>query len=211
MRKSTLLVIAVVALSFCFSSAVLGISAEALQALHKKIGGDLMLMRKQHSDMQPVIYGLLDRVGQLYTASKKILLKKNKYKLLFKNEHVQAVELNKSIMAFKKESERLQGEVKSSMEQLQQSARDSVKLSKDKESLEREKKLFLQMKEEFEQQRVELVKERDELLQERGQLLRGNGESEKNQESKFEKRRTIMPRRTAQIGKIPTSSLGFNS
>mgnify|MGYP005628644743 CR=1 FL=1 len=211
MRSSALLVIAVVALSFCYSTTVFGISSEALQALHKKIGGDLMLIRKQHSDMQPVIYGLLDRVGQLYTASKRVLLKKNKYKLLFKNEYLQAVELNKSLVAFKKESEKLQEKVKSSTEQLQQRTRDSVKLSQAKESLEREKELFLQMKDEFEQQRVELVRERDALLQERDQWIRGNGSSEKNQESKFEKRRTIMPRRTAQRGKIPTSSLGFNS
>jgi hypothetical protein len=211
MRKSILCVFAALT-AFLFGSNLLcAISPEALQALHRKIGVDLMLIRKRHADMQPVVYGLLDKVGQLYTVTKNVLQKKTKYKLLLKNEHAQSVELNRAMSAAQEESSRLQKKVKRSVEELKKSSADVELLAQERERLAREKELFVQMKEEFEQQKLELVHERDALLRERNQVFHGNEEQGQKQEQRFEKRRSIIPRKIAQGEKNSSHLLRLNS
>jgi hypothetical protein len=61
-------------------------SAVQMQQLYKKIGSDLITIRKEYSAAQPMVYSLLDQVEKLYAVSKNVHQKKVQYKKLSKKK-----------------------------------------------------------------------------------------------------------------------------
>jgi len=109
-----------------------------LQDLHRNIGKDLIIVRKEHAGAQAIIYSVLDQVGQLYTFSKNILEKKEKYRQLLRRakDHVGSFKNNVTRV------EKRAAEYKKRANDVEQRLRESetlvAKLANERNTIEKE-------------------------------------------------------------------------
>lgn len=149
-----------------------GQTVEQLQELHKKIGGDLIKIRKEEPKLQPLVYSLLDQVGKFYSLSKEIVGKKKDYKRLFTVE-------KSARKLLRKEATNLQSLLKQTNEKfdqmdkkLKQDSENFEALTKHKDELVKEKENFVLSQKNFEQEKQNLIQERDVLAREKEDLVR---------------------------------------
>ena len=140
----------------CFASN----SDRQLQKLYCKIGNDLIKIKKEHPQTQPLVYALLDQFGKYNSVAKIVSSKKGEYKRLLKAELVTTEILKKDISDL---SEKV-----SDMKKVLLVA--DKKLRKDSEQvndLVEQKNALAKEKEQLVAQRDSLLSERDSLVQER--------------------------------------------
>jgi peptidoglycan hydrolase CwlO-like protein len=143
-----------------------------LQDLHRNIGKDLIIVRKEHAGAQAIIYSVLDQVGQLYTFSKNILEKKEKYRQLLRRakDHVGSFKNNVTRV------EKRAAEYKKRANDVEQRLRESetlvAKLANERNTIEKEQENLKVVTSEVDQEKQELVQERDSLIRERDALIR---------------------------------------
>jgi len=77
----------------CFA----GKSDRQLQKLYCKIGNDLIKIKKEHSQTQPLVYALLDQFGKYNSVAKVVSSKKGEYKRLLKAELATTETLKKDL------------------------------------------------------------------------------------------------------------------
>jgi len=119
------------------------------QELYKKIGNDLINIRKEYPGAQPTIYPLLDQVSQLLKISKNAIMKK---KALKQKVKANQAELSKMI----EENNRLKKEFSDLQKNISEKQKDFEQINKKLEN----KELHLTL----------LSKEKDDLQSKVGQL-----------------------------------------
>ena len=101
MKKITKVVCVIACTNYCALS--FAKSAVQMQQLYKKIGSELIVIRKEFTAAQPKVYSLLDQVEKLYAVSKNVHQKKVQYKKLYKTKDLEVVKLKKELSLAKSE------------------------------------------------------------------------------------------------------------
>lgn len=145
---------------------------QKLQSMHRRIGTDLLKIKKQYSQAQPVVYALLDQVGEFYSLAKQSVKKKGTYKKELLIERGVSQVLKKELDTFKDKVGSMRHAMFAVDKKLKKDARQVGKLATEKDALTREKEKIIQEKNVFEQEKQALVAERDALVREKDAALR---------------------------------------
>lgn len=129
---------------FCFAYSLQQIFPEksaqvTIQALYKTIGDQLVEIREQFPDSQAQVYGVLDRIGQLYSIAKKKREKVNQMKELLKTKDLENISLQNEVVSLKSELDATQSKVDETFRNLAHERARSFKLAEEKEKLVLEK------------------------------------------------------------------------
>ncbi|MBD3231997.1 hypothetical protein GF322_05070 [Candidatus Dependentiae bacterium] len=128
-----------------------------IQTLHKSISDELLNLRKQYPQTQPIVYSLLDQVCKMYRVSKNALEKKSNLKQIVKNKTIENKLLKSENLNLKNELNSLKNELNANLKNLNSVAKkleqkntmlsmltkEKQKILNEKSKLEEEKKIFL--------------------------------------------------------------------
>lgn len=98
------IVVLSIVMEFCWSGAPCSARrAEQMQELYKKIGEELIAIRKQFTEAQPKIYLVLDQLDKMYGIAKSGLQRKKEIKKNLKEKEREVVALKKELEKTKSE------------------------------------------------------------------------------------------------------------
>jgi hypothetical protein len=146
-----------------------------LQSLHRKIGNDLIAIKKKYPGSQMEVYSLLDQMSKYYTFSKSSLLKKKKYKKLLKDEIAQNERLKNDDIETRKRLKKVKEAAIFVGRRLKQGFGKAKKLNEEKEFLSKELLALKSEKEKWIEEKNALIRERDELIRERDAIATEKG------------------------------------
>lgn len=110
-------------------------SAAQMQQLYKKIGSELITIRKEYSAAQPKVYSLLDQVEKLYAVSKNVHQKKVQYKKLYKVKEIEVVSLKKEIAQMKNEFQSTRSQLDATHKKLEAEKANANNILKEKNEI----------------------------------------------------------------------------
>ena len=155
--------LSVICLSTVFTDCLLaGDVGNQLQSLHREIGNNLIKIKKENPQSQPLVYSVLDQLGKYHSFSKSVITKKNKYKSLFKSERGTSESLRKKVAHMETKLDKMKGVIIDASDKLKDTlAREKEDFSREKERFEGEKQLLVVKIEELTRERDSLIQEKD--------------------------------------------------
>lgn len=141
-------------------------SFQQAQQIHKKIGNDLISIKKQYPITQSTIYPVLDQVSQLYKISRNAIQKKNEYKqkITLSNTQLTAIyqennELKQRLASVQKLNEENNQKFEQINKQLKTREMHVAMLAKERENLHKKVN-------QFEEQQLQQLEKSEELQNE---------------------------------------------
>jgi hypothetical protein len=142
-------------------------SIKTLQSLHRKMGSELIEIKKKYPESQMSIYSLLDQLSQYYGFSKKSIEKKNKYKKLYKTESEKNFTLTKNSVVMERKLAEMKKTVLLVGNKFKSDVASVTKLKDERDLLAQEKEKWLAEKKTLSKELSTVKNERDVLIKER--------------------------------------------
>jgi len=134
-------------------------AAESIDVAYKKVGDELVAMRKKYQDTQPVVYLILDQVDKIYNVAKEltderselhkqVAIKEVEIKEMLKAKEMENISLQNETIALKSVLDAMQHKLEVSTKNLELEKKYSNKLRYDVAKLLQDKTALQQSKEE---------------------------------------------------------------
>ena len=168
-----------------FSSSFIAASKieQQIQSLHKKISDQLLNIRKEYSQTQPIVYSLLDQVCKMYQLSKNTVEKKKKFKKQLNQKEQEQKSLKAELSEVKNKTTELEDKFVQSQNTLAMAAKKLEQKDEIVTFIEKEKNKLIKEKEELDKQRKQLEEEKHALLIKASKLDNTNSSQEEDKKN----------------------------
>lgn len=142
-------------------------SMKTLQSLHRKIGSELLEIKKKYPESQMSVYSLLDQLSQYYGFSKKSIEKKDKYKKLYKAESSKNFSITKNVVTMENKLAEMKKTVLLVGSKFKSDVASITKLKEERDLFSQDKEKLLAEKKALSKELSTVKSERDALIKER--------------------------------------------
>lgn len=164
MKKIVALIILVLGIGSLLDA---GEATEKLQTLHREIGNNLLRIKKEVPQTQPIVYSVLDQLGKYHCVSKSVLEKKKRYKRLLNTEKSRSKVLESKLIDMESKFEKMKKVIIDANDKLKKDSFSASELKEQRDAIAKEREEFLKEKELFEHEKSQLVEARETILRDR--------------------------------------------